>query len=51
MTRDNDFLSREIETTITAMLGGISKKDTRSGTRGKFVRGIEVWITQTPKNA
>ena len=53
MPTDDDFMTREIKTPKTAMIGGIPKEYTHGGSRCKFVdnSGREVRITSATKNA
>lgn len=49
MTRDYDFVSRKIITSIPTMEGRVAKEDTKSGAWLKFMRGCEVWVAKTTK--
>jgi len=52
MTRDDDAVGGEVETSKSLMIGRVSQENTKSGTRGKFVRGNggHVRITSTARD-
>lgn len=53
MPRGNDLIRREIKTPVTFVFGGITKKNTKSGVRGKFVGGCrgDVGVAMTPEDS
>lgn len=53
MARDNDAASGHVKAAIALVRGWVSEEDTRSGSRGEFVRGggSEVRIAEASEDA